>query len=77
MNLKTILSAVGVAALLASPAMAKQTRPIDATPSSVPSDARGTVYNEAARAQFRLPRQRTLNQNGHVNKELNLEGYPR
>ena len=37
-NLKVILSAVGVAALLASPAMAKK-----APPPTVPSDARGSV----------------------------------
>ena len=42
-NLKVILSAVGVAALLASPAMAKTTR--HQAPSTVflPSDARGSV----------------------------------
>jgi hypothetical protein len=40
-NLKVILSAVGVAALLASPAMAKQARP--AKVSAVPSDARASV----------------------------------
>jgi hypothetical protein len=77
MNLKVILSAVGVAALLASPAVAKQIRPTDAAPSTVPSDARGTVYNETARAQIRLPRQRTPNQNSYITEELNLEGYPR
>jgi hypothetical protein len=37
-NLKVILCAVGVAALLASPAMAKK-----APPPTVPSDARGSV----------------------------------
>jgi hypothetical protein len=40
-NLKVILSAVGVAALLASPAMAKQTRPAKVL--VVPSDARASV----------------------------------
>jgi DMSO/TMAO reductase YedYZ molybdopterin-dependent catalytic subunit len=40
-NLKVILSAVGVAALLASPAMAKQTR--HAKVLVVPSDARASV----------------------------------
>ena len=40
-NLNVILSAIGVAALLASPAMAKQVRPNDL--STVPSDARGSV----------------------------------
>jgi len=44
-NLKVILSAVGVAALLASPAMAKTMRHHRAAPSTVyiPSDARGSV----------------------------------
>jgi hypothetical protein len=44
-NLKVILSAVGVAALLASPAMAKTVRHPHAAPSTVyiPSDARGSV----------------------------------
>jgi hypothetical protein len=40
-NLKVILSVVGVAALLASPAMAKQVR--TAKLSAVPSDARASV----------------------------------
>ncbi len=40
-NLKVILSVVGVAALLASPAMAKQVRP--AKQLAVPSDARASV----------------------------------
>ena len=44
-NLKVILSAVGVAALLASPAMAKTVRHHQAAPSTVyiPSDARASV----------------------------------
>jgi len=44
-NLKIILSAVGVAALLASPAMAKTQRHQQATPSlvNVPADARASV----------------------------------
>jgi hypothetical protein len=44
-NLKVILSAVGVAALLASPAMAKTVRHQAAAPSTVflPSDAHGSV----------------------------------
>jgi hypothetical protein len=44
-NLKMILSAVGVAALLASPAMAKTVRHHHVTPSTiyVPNDARGSV----------------------------------
>ncbi len=42
-NLKVIFSAVGVAALLASPAIAKQTRPQNTAPSVVPSDARASV----------------------------------
>jgi hypothetical protein len=44
-NLKVILSGVGVAALLASPAMAKTVRPHHAAPSTVyiPSDARGSI----------------------------------
>jgi hypothetical protein len=40
-NLKVILSAVGVAALLVSPAMAKQVRP--QKPVVFPSDARASV----------------------------------
>ena len=39
-NLKVILSAVGVAALLASPAMAQRA---PRQPSTLPSDARGSV----------------------------------
>jgi hypothetical protein len=42
-NLKVILSCVGVAALLASPAMAKQARPHKAASFTVPSDARGSA----------------------------------
>jgi hypothetical protein len=44
-NLKVMLSAVGVAALLASPAMAKTVRHHHAARSTVyvPSDARGSV----------------------------------
>lgn len=44
-NLKVILSAVGVAALLASPAMAKTVRHQQAAPSTVyvPSGARGSA----------------------------------
>jgi hypothetical protein len=44
-NLKLILSAVGVAALLASPAMAKTVRHHHAAPSTVyiPSEARASV----------------------------------
>jgi hypothetical protein len=41
-NLKVILSAVGVAALLASPAMAKTVRS-HAPIKNIPSDARGSV----------------------------------
>ena len=42
-NLKVILSFVGVAALLASPAMAKQVRHHKAASLIVPSDARASV----------------------------------
>ena len=42
-NLKAILSALGVTALLASPAMAQQVRPYNAGPVYVPSDARGAI----------------------------------
>ena len=44
-NLKAILSAMGVATLLASPAMAETPRPHDAAPSNIyiPSDARGSI----------------------------------
>jgi hypothetical protein len=44
-NLKVLLSAVGVAALLASPAMAKSERHHHAAPSTVyiPNDAQGSV----------------------------------
>ena len=40
-NLKVILSVVGVAALLASPAMAKQMRPAKVL--TIPSDVRASV----------------------------------
>jgi hypothetical protein len=51
-NLKVILSAVGVAALLASPAMAKTVRHQQAAPSTVyfPSDARGSAASYGYRA---------------------------
>lgn len=44
-NVKTILSAIGVAALVASPVMAKTARPHHATSSSVyiPNNARASV----------------------------------
>jgi hypothetical protein len=42
-----ILSAVGVAALLASPAMAKTVRHHHGAPSAVPSDARGSAVRYA------------------------------
>jgi hypothetical protein len=45
-NLKVILSVVGVAALLASPAMAKQVRP--RTLVAFPSDARASVAPSGA-----------------------------
>ena len=49
-NLKVILSAASVAALLASPAMAKTMRYGHAAPSTlfIPSDARGSVAPFAA-----------------------------
>jgi hypothetical protein len=46
-RLKGILSAVGVAALLASPAMAKTVRHHHYAPSAVPSDAQGAVIRHA------------------------------
>jgi len=46
-NLKVILSSVGIAAVLAAPAMAKQMRPHNATALTVPSDARGSVASNA------------------------------
>jgi hypothetical protein len=44
-NLKVILSAIGVAALLASPAAAQQVRPYNAAPSIgyIPNNASGAV----------------------------------
>jgi hypothetical protein len=44
-NLRAILSAVGVAPLLAFPAMAETPRPHDAAPATIyiPSDARGSI----------------------------------
>lgn len=42
-NLNVFLSAIGVAAVLASPAMAQQGRPQDPALSIVPSDARASV----------------------------------
>ena len=49
-NLKVILSAVAVAALLVSPAVAKTVRHLRAAPSTVyvPSDARGSVASYGA-----------------------------
>jgi hypothetical protein len=44
---KVMLSAVGVAALLASPAMAKTVRHHHGAPSAVPSDARGAAIRYA------------------------------
>jgi hypothetical protein len=35
------------------------------------------VYDEAAAAQIRAMRQRTLNEHRFITQELNLEGYPR
>jgi hypothetical protein len=46
-NLKVILSSVGIAAVLASPAMAKQMRPHNAAAVTLPSDARGSVAPNA------------------------------
>jgi hypothetical protein len=46
-KLKGILSAVGVAAMLASPAMAKTARHHHGAPSAVPSDARGSATRYA------------------------------
>jgi hypothetical protein len=43
MKANLTLSVVGVAALLASPAMAEQKRPSHAAPVAVPSDARGSA----------------------------------
>jgi hypothetical protein len=50
-NLKVILSAAGVAMILASPAMAKTVRHHHAAPSTVyiPSDARGSVVPYGAK----------------------------
>jgi len=41
--MKAILTVAGIAALLASPAMAQQARPHNNAPSNVPRDARGSV----------------------------------
>jgi len=48
-NLKAILSAVGVAALVASPAVAKTHRPSQPTPSltSVPADVQASIRQNA------------------------------
>ena len=46
-RMKGILSAVGVAALLASPAMAKTVRHHHNAPSAVPSDAQGSAIRYA------------------------------
>jgi hypothetical protein len=43
MKTNLILSIVGVAALLVSPAMAQQKRPHNTAPLAVPSDARASV----------------------------------
>jgi hypothetical protein len=47
-KLKGILSAMGVAALLASPAMAKTTHHHHGASSAVPSDARGAATHGSA-----------------------------
>jgi hypothetical protein len=61
-NLNVMLSAIGVAALLASPAMAKQVRPNVTALSTVPSDARGSVapgwQNEGGPYTPSIPTQR-------------------
>ena len=56
-KLKVILSAVAVAALVGSPAMAKTVRHHRATPSttSIPSDARASVAPNAAGAPYAAP----------------------
>ena len=46
-NLKLILSAVGVAALLASPAMAKSRHDVARSLANVPSDARAEAFAPA------------------------------
>ncbi len=42
-NLKVILSVVGIAAVLASPAMAQQARPQKTALPNIPKDARASV----------------------------------
>jgi hypothetical protein len=43
LNVKAILSAAGIAALLASPAMAQQGRPLNTPQPNIPKDARASV----------------------------------
>jgi hypothetical protein len=77
-NLKVILSAVGVAALLASPAMAKShARTEQATPSTVhvPYNAQGSVapYAPAQAVTVYAPdRPVRQHENGDVNPDFQL-----
>jgi hypothetical protein len=77
-NLKVILSAVGVAALLASPAMAKShARADQAAPSlvNVPYDAHGSVapYAPAQAVTVYAPDLRAQpHENGSVNPDFQL-----
>ena len=47
-NLKVILSVVGIAAVLASPAMAQQARPQKTALPNIPKDARASVAPSGA-----------------------------
>jgi hypothetical protein len=61
LNLKTILTAVGVAALLASPAMAKTQRHQQKEPSliNVPADARASINPYAPAVTVYAPDMKT------------------
>jgi len=73
-NLKVILSAVGVAALLASPAMAK-TKHHQAAPSvlNVPRDARASVGSYAPAERVYAPDVAPYGNRG-VSRDFQLEG---
>ena len=76
-NLKVILSAVGVAALLASPAMAKPVHHQQAAPSTVniPADARASVERNTPAQQVYSPDVRVQpNQDGDLNRDFQLGG---
>jgi len=77
-NLKTVLSAVGVAALLASPALAKTERHHQAVRSlvNVPADARASAstYNPTVVTPYSPDVKVQLHSNGTLNPDFQLGG---